>query len=105
MFEALKQAHPTYEFRLRQAIRKQEINEKLQSIDARLGQTLFVKESKIKPDGGVVEVLDKDKKWRVILVSEAKFQGKDIEWGRKRKHLYFARQIYLDRVDSSESNE
>ena len=79
VFEALKKAHPNYEFRFRQAIRKQEINEKLRSIDARLGETLFVKESKIKPDGGVIEVLDKDKKWRVVLVSEAKFQGKDIE--------------------------
>ena len=79
VFKALQKAYPNYEFRFRQAIRKQEINEKLRSIDARLGETLFVKESKIKPDGGVIEVLDKDKKWRVILVSEAKFQGKDIE--------------------------
>jgi type II restriction enzyme len=38
-----------------------------------------VKESKIKPDGGVIEVQDKNKDWRVVLVSEAKFQGKDIE--------------------------
>jgi len=79
VFKALQKAHPNYEFRFRQAIRKQEINEKLRSIDARLGKTLFVKDSKIKPDGGVIEVLDKDKKWRVILVSEAKFQGKDVE--------------------------
>ncbi|MBM4259571.1 MAG: restriction endonuclease, partial [Deltaproteobacteria bacterium] len=79
VFEELKKSHPSYEFRLRQAISKQEINEKLRTIDNRLGKTLFVKNSKIKPDGGVIEVLDKDKRWRVILVSEAKFQGKDIE--------------------------
>ena len=79
VFESLKKSYPNYEFRFRQAIKKQEINEKLQSIDERLGETLFVKDSKIKPDGGVIEVLDKDKRWRIVLVSEAKFQGKDIE--------------------------
>ena len=79
VFKMLQKTHPNYEFRFRQEIKKQEINEKLRSIDARLGETLFVKESKIKPDGGVIEVLDKDKKWRVVLVSEAKFQGKDVE--------------------------
>ena len=79
VFKTLQKTYPNYEFRFRQAIKKQEINDKLRSIDARLGETLFVKDSKIKPDGGVIEVLDKDKKWRVILVSEAKFQGKDIE--------------------------
>jgi len=79
VFNELKQTHPNYQFRFRQAIKKQEINEKLHLIDARLGETLYVKDSKIKPDGGVIEVLDKDKNWRVVLVSEAKFQGKDIE--------------------------
>jgi type II restriction enzyme len=79
VFEQLKQKYPRYQFRFRQAISKQEINEKLNSIDKRLGKTLFVKESKIKPDGGIIEVQDKDKKWRVVLVSEAKFQGKDVE--------------------------
>lgn len=73
VFERLKQEHPRYQFRFRQAIHKQEINEKLNSIDSRLGETLFVKDSKIKPDGGIIEVLDKDKKWRVVLVGEAKF--------------------------------
>ena len=79
VFEKLKQDNPRYQFRFRQAISKQEINEKLNSIDKRLGKPLFVKESKIKPDGGIIEIQDKDKKWRVILVSEAKFQGKDVE--------------------------
>ncbi len=79
VFEKLKQEYPKYQFRFRQAISKQKINEKLHSIDKRLGETLFVKESKIKPDGGVIEVQDKDKQWRVVLVSEAKFQGKDVE--------------------------
>lgn len=79
VFKNLKAAYPNYEFRFRQAIRKQEINEKLRSIDARLGETLYLKDSEIRPDGGVIEVCDKNKKWRVILVSEAKFQGKDVE--------------------------
>ncbi|MBF0235919.1 MAG: restriction endonuclease [Desulfamplus sp.] len=79
VFKKLEQEHQRYQFRFRQAINKQEINEKLHSIDVRLGETLYVKDSKIKPDGGVIEVLDKDGKWRVVLVSEAKFQGKDVE--------------------------
>ncbi len=79
VFEALKQKHQKFEFRFRREIAKHEINEKLSSIDKRLGKTLFVKESKIKPDGGVIEVLDKRKNWRIILVSEAKYQGKDVE--------------------------
>lgn len=79
VFEALKQEYPKYQFRFRESISKHEINEKLNSIDSRLGKTLFVKESRIKPDGGVIEVQDKDKQWRVVLVSEAKYQGKDVE--------------------------
>ena len=79
VFEKLKQEYQQYQFRFRPAISKQEINEKLNSIDKRLGKTLFVKESKIKPDGGIIEVQDRDKRWRVVLVSEAKFQGKDVE--------------------------
>lgn len=79
VFDCLKQNYSKYQFRFRQIISKHEINEKLNSIDNRLGKTLFVKESSIKPDGGIIEVQDKDKKWRVVLVSEAKFQGKDVE--------------------------
>lgn len=79
VYEELKREYPRYQFRIRQTVSKQEINEKLNSIDNRLGITLFVKESKIKPDGGIIEVQDKDKKWRVVLVSEAKYQGKDVE--------------------------
>jgi type II restriction enzyme len=79
VFRKLKEKYTKYEFRIRYAIKKQEINTKLKSIDDRLGETLYVKDSKIKPDGGVIEVLDNNKSWRVILVSEAKFQGKDVE--------------------------
>lgn len=79
VFEHLKQEYPKYQFRFRQVIRKKEINEKLNSIDKRLGKTLFVEKSEIKPDGGIIEILDKSQKWRVLLVSEAKFQGKDVE--------------------------
>ncbi|KAB2958484.1 MAG: restriction endonuclease [Candidatus Methylomirabilis oxygeniifera] len=79
VFKMLQQEHQRYKFRFRQSISKEEINKKLHSIDKRLGETLYVKDSKIKPDGGIIEVLDKDEKWRVVLVSEAKFQGKDVE--------------------------
>ena len=79
VFETLKKDFPNLEFRFRDSIEKKEINEKLNSIDARLGLTIFVEKASIKPDGGIIEVKDKDDKWRIVLVSEAKHQGKDIE--------------------------
>ena len=79
VFESLKREYQNYKFRFRESIGKLEINEKLNSIDKRLGKTLFVKESKIKPDGGIIEIQDKNQQWRVVLVSEAKYQGKDVE--------------------------
>lgn len=75
----LRTKYPKLEFRVRKSISKKEINQILQAIDADLGKTLFVQESNIKPDGGIVEVRDDFGKWRIILVSEAKVQGKDIE--------------------------
>lgn len=66
-------------FRYRTSVRKEEINEALNKIDPELGQTLFVSNSSIIPDGGIIEVKDDNDNWRVILVSEAKHQGKDIE--------------------------
>ena len=35
--------------------------------------------SSIIPDGGIIEVKDDNGEWRIVLVSEAKHQGKDIE--------------------------
>lgn len=58
---------------------KKEINEALQKIDSYLGQTLFVENASIIPDGGLIEVQDDNARWRIVLVSEAKHQGKDIE--------------------------
>ncbi len=66
-------------FRHRKGIKKEEINEALKKVDPELGQTLFVPNSSIIPDGGIIEVKDDNDNWRVILVSEAKHQGKDIE--------------------------
>lgn len=66
-------------FRHRANISKKEINAALQRIDNNLGQTLFVHEANIQPDGGIIEVKDDNNNWRVILISEAKHQGKDIE--------------------------
>ncbi len=79
VFDTLKQEYQQYQFRFREVISKHEINEKLNSIDSRLGKTLFVKDSSIKPDGGIIEVQDKEQQWRVVLVGEAKYQGKDVE--------------------------
>ena len=79
VFETLKNDFPKLEFRFRDSIGKKEINEKLNSVDARLGVTIFVEKAFIKPDGGIIEVKDKADKWRIVLVCEAKHQGKDIE--------------------------
>ncbi len=79
VFETLKKDCPHLEFRFRDSIDKKEINEKLNSVDARLGVTIFVEKASIKPDGGIIEVKDKGDKWRIVLVCEAKHQGKDIE--------------------------
>ena len=79
VIDRLKKDFPQLSFRYRPSITKKEINESLQKIDKELGQTLFVSDSKIKPDGGIIEVKDDNDVWRVILVSEAKHQGKDID--------------------------
>lgn len=79
VFETLNKEFPDLEFRFRDTLQKKEINEKLNSVDSRLGVTIFVEKAEIRPDGGIIEVKDKDDKWRIVLVSEAKHQGKDIE--------------------------
>ncbi|MEG0795494.1 MAG: EcoRI family type II restriction endonuclease [Odoribacter sp.] len=79
VIKQLEKEFPQLSFRYRTSIRKEEINEALKNIDAELGQTLFVENSSIIPDGGVIEVKDDNGKWRIVLVSEAKHQGKDIE--------------------------
>lgn len=76
--KVLESKFPMLKFRFRPEISKKEINEALQKIDASLGQTLYVQNANIKPDGGLIEVLDDNGCWRVVLVSEAKHQGKDI---------------------------
>lgn len=53
--DVLKQEFPQLSFRYRQSISKKEINESLHKIDEELGQTLFVSDSKIKPDGGILK--------------------------------------------------
>lgn len=78
-FEELRESFPELTFRFRDSIKKEEINKKLYSLDSRLGKTLLVANSSIKPDGGIIEVKDYDDEWHVVLVSEAKHQGKDIE--------------------------
>lgn len=77
--ETLRALYPQLTFRYRKSVDKKEINEKLKKLDAYLGQTLFVENASIIPDGGIIEVKDDNGEWRVVLVSEAKHQGKDIE--------------------------
>lgn len=75
----LQKEYPQLKFRYRVSVSKKEINEALQKLDKELGSTLYLANSCIKPDGGIVEVNDDQGNWRIILVSEAKFQGKDID--------------------------
>jgi len=79
VISGLKKNYPKLSFRYRESIKKEEINEALIKVDPELGQTLFVSNSSIKPDGGIIEVRDDNGDWRVVLVAEAKHQGKDIE--------------------------
>jgi len=79
VIEQLEKDYPQLSFRYRVSIQKKEINEALKKLDSELGQTLFVPNSSIKPDGGIIEVEDDRGDWRVVLVTEAKHQGKDIE--------------------------
>ena len=79
VIELLRKEYPQLTFQYRTSIKKEEINEALKKIDPELGQTLFVSNSSIIPDGGVIEVKDDNGNWRIVLVSEAKHQGKDIE--------------------------
>ena len=83
--ELLQKEFPKLHFRYRSELSKREINTALQKIDKHLGQTLFVVNACIKPDGGIIEVKDDNNNWRVIVVSEAKYQGKDIENIKKGK--------------------
>ncbi len=77
--EQLEKDFPRLSFQHRTSIKKEEINEALRKVDPGLGQTLFVSNSSIIPDGGIIEVKDDNGNWRIVLVSEAKHQGKDIE--------------------------
>jgi len=79
VIEQLEIEYPQLSFRYRKGIKKEEINDALKKVDPELGQTLFVSNSSIIPDGGIIEVKDDNGNWRVVLVSEAKHQGKDID--------------------------
>lgn len=79
VIKQLEYEFPMLKFRYRKDLPKKEINAALKKVDNYLGQTLFVESAKIKPEGGLIEVKDDNGDWRVVLVSEAKHQGKDIE--------------------------
>ena len=79
VMEQLQKDFPLLSFRYRTSVKKQEINVALRKIDVVLGQTLFLPNASIIPDGGLIEVKDDKGNWRIILISEAKHQGKDIE--------------------------
>lgn len=75
----LRKKYTQLEFRHRVSITKKEINAALKNVDPTLGQTLYVPNASIIPDGGIIEVKDDNGNWRIVLVTEAKHQGKDIE--------------------------
>ncbi len=75
----LCEKYPQLNFDYWKSIEKSKINDVLHEIDPYLGQTLFVSNASIIPDGGIIVVKDDNEKWRVVLVSEAKYQGKDKE--------------------------
>ena len=79
VFNILEETFPSLHFRHRFKIPKEEINSKLNHIDLRLGVTQFVNTSSVKPDGGVIEVMDVHGGWRPILIGEAKKQGTNVE--------------------------
>lgn len=79
VIEALNKEFPSLEFRSRSSISKSEIHKNLNEVDDRLGVNLFVKTASIRPDGKVTEVKDKKGCWRVVLVGECKYQGKDVK--------------------------
>ena len=75
----LERSFPESKFRHRSSISKTEVNEKLLSLDSSLGRVLFVQKSSIKPDGGIIEVVDRAGRYRVVLIGESKHQGNDAE--------------------------
>ena len=79
VMKRLQKEYPQLSFRYRKSIEKKEINDCLRSVNPMLGKTLFVENASIIPDGGLIEVKDDEDNWRIVLVSEAKHQGKDIE--------------------------
>lgn len=78
VFERLQSEWP-FSFRHRREISKKEINAKLALVDPNLGKVLFVENSSIRPDGGLIEVVDKQGDYRAILASESKHQGNDVQ--------------------------
>jgi len=79
VFNILRNAFPSHQFRHRFKLPKSEINRKLREINPQLGVTQFVGTSSVKPDGGIIEVRDVNGGWRPILVGEAKKQGTNVE--------------------------
>lgn len=79
VFLALSEKYKSLQFRQRASVSKREIHQVLNSIDKNLGRTLFIDKSSVKPDGGLIEVLDINGAWRIILVGESKHQGNDVE--------------------------
>lgn len=70
VIKQLEKEFPKLSFRYRTSIRKEEINEALMKIDPELGQTLFVANSSIIPDGGIIEVKDIENIKKGILVGK-----------------------------------
>lgn len=63
VMKMLEKEFPMFEFRYRRDLLKKEINDALKKVDTQLGQTLFVENANIKPDGGIIEVKDDNGNW------------------------------------------
>ncbi|WP_287168446.1 MULTISPECIES: EcoRI family type II restriction endonuclease [unclassified Microcystis] len=71
VIEQLEKEFPQLSFQYKTSIKKEEINEALKKIDPELGQTLFVSNSSIIPDGGIIVAPDsrrvRSPKWFLLL--------------------------------------
>ncbi len=88
VLKQLKKTYPGLDIERWDKLYKTDIHKQLNSRNEELGIHQFRKESHIRPDGGIFVVKDKQGKWRVILVGEAKLQGSNrgrIERGLKKQ--------------------
>jgi len=70
---------PELKFRHRLKLPKKEINDRLANISPDPAKILFGGKSAIRPDGGIMEALDRFDRDRITLVRESGHRGNDVE--------------------------